>query len=228
MAESKVFEWAGIGFGEQESYCIQKSLKKLSTDSQAQQVRFWGKIHGTEKDYIIAEGILEGEDEQPEGEEVEKPADFEPRGTGINKFTYWVIDNPITGTWIKLPDILANDVRDSRMIKVSFSGNLEKMIHTNPFFVGQEKHYLRSQIARISHSTTLTAHGVWKLVEDTPREVEENTPEEGDLEWPSTKQMANPAMWVHYQPQILKCCKTIHMEQELPDDAPEELTVEDL
>lgn len=40
--------------------------------------------------------------------------------------------------------------------------------------------------------------------------------------------MANPAMWVHYQPQILKCARTAHMEVELPEDAPEELTVEQL
>jgi hypothetical protein len=38
--------------------------------------------------------------------------------------------------------------------------------------------------------------------------------------------MAKPDMWVHYQPQILKCGRTAHMEEELPDDAPEELTAE--
>jgi hypothetical protein len=33
--DSRVFQWAGIGFGEQETYRIQKSLKKLATDTQA-------------------------------------------------------------------------------------------------------------------------------------------------------------------------------------------------
>jgi radial spoke head protein 4A len=164
-------------------------------------VKLWGKIHGSERDYYVAEGILEGEDEVPEGqEEVEKPADFEPRGTGINKFSYWVNNNPIKGKWEKLPDLFTNDIKDSRLIKVAFTGNLDTVIHTNPFFYGQERHYLRAQIARISHSTTLTCKGVWRLVEDTPRDIEENTPDEGDLEWPSTKQMADPSMWVHHQP----------------------------
>ena len=30
LADSKIWQWAGIGFGEQETYRLQKSLKKLS------------------------------------------------------------------------------------------------------------------------------------------------------------------------------------------------------
>ena len=166
MAESKVFEWAGIGFGEREAYAIQKSLKGLSTTSTASQVRFWGKIHGTQKDYYIAEGVLEGEDEVPEGEEeAEKPKDFEPRGGGVNKYCYWVNDNPVKGSWVKLPDISPDEIKASRLIKVSFTGDLDRKIFTNPFFLGSEKIYLRAQIARISHSTTLVAAGVWKVGE---------------------------------------------------------------
>jgi radial spoke head protein 4A len=64
MADAKLFEWAGIGFGEQETYRIMKSLKKLSTDSAATNVRFFGKIYGTEKDYYIAEAAVEGGDDE--------------------------------------------------------------------------------------------------------------------------------------------------------------------
>lgn len=233
LAESRIYQWAGIGFSEQETYLIQKSLKDLSTTSQATQLKFWGKIHGTEKDYFIAEGVLEGEDEVPEGEEeVEKPKDFEPRGTGVNKFCYWVTSNPVNVAWVKLPDITPDEIKASRVIKVSFSGDLERPIHTNPFFFGTEKIYLRSQIARISHSTTLAAKGVWKVGEPEDegvpsREIEENVPEDAEAPvWPSTKQMADPSMWVHYQPALLKCARTTHMEEEPPEDAPEELTAE--
>ena len=80
-----------------------KSLKKLSQETSAGNVRFFGKIYGTEKDYYIAEGTLEGGDEeQVEGEE--KPADFEPRGTGVNRYVYWVTDN-VLDKWTKLPDL---------------------------------------------------------------------------------------------------------------------------
>ena len=47
LVESKVYEWAGIGFGEQETYRIMLSMKKLATDSGAGNLRFFGKIFGT-------------------------------------------------------------------------------------------------------------------------------------------------------------------------------------
>ena len=50
MADAKVFEWAGVGFGEYETYRLMKSLKKLATTSGAGNVRFFGKIYGTEQD----------------------------------------------------------------------------------------------------------------------------------------------------------------------------------
>lgn len=87
MAHSKVWQWAGIGFGEQETYRLQKSLKKLSAQVSATSLTFFGKITGTDSDYYIAEGTVEGE-EEAEGED--KDADFEPKGTGVNKYTYFV------------------------------------------------------------------------------------------------------------------------------------------
>jgi len=72
----------------------------LAIDSGAGNVRFFGKIHGTEQDYYVAEGTLEGGDE-----EGEKPADFEARGSGVNKFVYWVTNN-VFATWTRLPDLL--------------------------------------------------------------------------------------------------------------------------
>ena len=79
-----------------------------------------------------------------------------------------------------------------------FTGNLERNIYTNPYFYGKEKHYLRAQIARMTHSTTLVPKGLYKLVEDNEREIEEFVPEEGELQMPSTSDMANPSNWVHY------------------------------
>lgn len=73
------------------------------------------------------------------------------------------------------------------MVKVLFTGDLERRIFTNPFFDGCEKHYLRAQIARISHSTSLIPKGLMRPVEDSEtREIEENTPDEGDIVMPST------------------------------------------
>ena len=59
----------------------------MAADTSAAKLKFFGKIRGTENDYYIAEGEIEGGEE---GEGDEKPADFEAKGTGINKMTYWV------------------------------------------------------------------------------------------------------------------------------------------
>ena len=61
----------------------------MATESQSPNIRFFGKVFGTEKDYYVAEGSLDAADE----EDVVRPPDFEPRGTGVNKFVYWVANN---------------------------------------------------------------------------------------------------------------------------------------
>lgn len=67
------------------------------------------------------------------------------------------------------------------------TGDLDKKIYTNPPFEGSEKNYLRAQIARISHSTTLLPKGLWKIDEESERQiVEEEAPEEGELLSPNT------------------------------------------
>ena len=108
-------------------------MKKLSGDSGANRLRFWGKIRGTNTDYYVAEGEVEGGEE---GEE-ERPPNFEAAGTGINKFTYWVAHSSL-GAWTKLPDLAPNDVGAARGIKVLFSGDLQRTVYTNPFFFGKE------------------------------------------------------------------------------------------
>jgi hypothetical protein len=83
-------------------------------------------------------------------------------------------------------------------VKVNFSGDLNKVITTNPFFFKKESFYLRAQIARISHSTTLIPHQIYRFVEESTTEIEENVPDEGPLPIPSTKQMSDPSFWRHY------------------------------
>ena len=52
--QMKMLEWAGVNFGEDNVYILQKSLKKLAVLSGASSVMFFGKIFGTEKYYWIA------------------------------------------------------------------------------------------------------------------------------------------------------------------------------
>jgi hypothetical protein len=50
---------------------MQKSMMKLLASSGSSQMRFWGKIKGTEFDYYIAEGKLDGGGEEG-GDDEEK------------------------------------------------------------------------------------------------------------------------------------------------------------
>ena len=104
----------------------------MAAKTSATQINFFGKILGTEKDYYIAEGVVEGE-EEADGDE--KEADFEPKGTGVNKFTYFVASDSLSD-WVKLPDLTSKQVNAARSIKVLFTGDLERKIFTNPFFDG--------------------------------------------------------------------------------------------
>jgi radial spoke head protein 4A len=135
---------------------------------------------------------------------------------------YWVTDNSLDN-WIKLPDLMPSDIIDSRKIKVNFTGDLNRYIYTNPFFQGQEKHYLRAQIARISHSTTLVPSGLFKVgEEDAVREIEDNADDEGIIPVPSTLKMESLTNWCHHSPSILYEGRVVHTESEVPEDAPEE------
>jgi len=60
-----MLEWAGISFGDDFSYMIQKSLKRLAVMSDAQSLKFFGKIYGTQKDYWVAQGTLNFVEELP-------------------------------------------------------------------------------------------------------------------------------------------------------------------
>jgi hypothetical protein len=127
--------------------------------------------------------------------------------------------------WTKLPDLSPADIRASRQIKVMLTGDLDRPIFTNPFFFGKERHYLRAQIARIAHSTTIVPKGLHKVVEDNEREIEDFVPEDGtEALQQSVHTLSKVEAWVHYTPNILFNGRLSHMEPEnLPDDADPEV-----
>jgi radial spoke head protein 4/6 len=150
---------------------------------------------GTEKDYYVVEGSA------PAAEDgVDRGAAFEPRGTGINQFAYWVSTSP-EGPWEPLDDCEPVDLEQARSFKVAFTGCLDREIITNPFYFKKERHYLRAQIARITQTCKLMPANVYRLKEDDPTDVEENIPEDGDnpvAPVPTTDQMVHLSAWVHF------------------------------
>ena len=55
MDITQYFEQAGVGLGREETFRIFLALKNLVDTHTLQNVRFWGKIMGTAKSYIVAE-----------------------------------------------------------------------------------------------------------------------------------------------------------------------------
>lgn len=91
--EAEMLEWAGISFGEETTYLLQQSLKKLAFLSGADSIAFCGKIYGTNNDYWIASGRLD------KAEEEVNDINLEKRGQGVNKVVFWVSTN-LLSDWI--------------------------------------------------------------------------------------------------------------------------------
>lgn len=159
-------------------------------------MRLWGKIKGTSMDYYIAEGTLEasGGDGDEDGGAVATES-LEARGSGVNKFVYWVCNSP-NSKWVQLPDLKPSDIMNARCIKHTFSGDLNRDIFTNPFYFQKENVYLRAQIARITSSTSLTPAGVYVFQEESTREIEAKVgDEENPVVVPSVNKMTNISHW---------------------------------
>lgn len=59
----------------------------MALKTEAIQLRFWGKILGTQKDYYVAEGRISNKYID------DFPREYEPKGTGVNRLSFWVTDN---------------------------------------------------------------------------------------------------------------------------------------
>ena len=204
-----VFNAAGVELGEYGALILMKQLKQLSATTGASSVKFWGKIFGTQKDYYV----VEVNKAQAGLEEPTLPEGCEARGEqGVNMYSYFVA-NAAQGPWVALPDLEPVDLKAARAIKVSFTGELEREIVTNPFYFKTEKYFLRAQIARISHSCKLVPAGENQL-EETEAEgvtldlqrvkVAEDENEEFKRPKPTAQSMCNKTMWVHYPANILR------------------------
>lgn len=237
MDISFYFEQAGIGLGREETFRIFLALKNLVDTHTLQNVRFWGKVFGTKKNYIVAEVEYregaedeegeeeeteekvaeeeEEEDEKSESDDIPKP-EFKPppkipreeNGTGCNKKTYFVCNEPGT-EWVKLPPVDPAEVSCARQIKKFFTGDLNAPVISYPPFPGNEMNYLRAQIARISAATHISPIDYFKFEEDDDDESDGEGRDSYTLnvEFESLPiyELVDPTLnsWVHHMQHIL-------------------------
>eukprot|EP00830_Metopus_es_P004108 TRINITY_DN137_c0_g1_i1.p1 TRINITY_DN137_c0_g1~~TRINITY_DN137_c0_g1_i1.p1 ORF type:complete len:482 (-),score=119.79 TRINITY_DN137_c0_g1_i1:21-1466(-) len=199
MAESKMFQWAGVSIGDDDWYLIYKAVKLLSIQTGCAKIRFWGKILCKEKDVYVIEMKANNDEDYacPPGEE--------KRGKGLNENVYWVTNN-LLSEWQRLPDVKVKDIVQARLIKKMLTGNLDAPVNSYPFYSGKEEALLRAQIARITASTIIVPGGVYapKAAENSVGEVE--FAEEAALG--GFAELKGPEKWVHYNLNILKNGRT--------------------
>lgn len=194
-----MLEWAGVNFGEDNVFMLQKSVKRLAVMSGATNLRFFGKIFGTKKDYWVVQGVLNDAEEKSTNAQAEK------RGEGVNAYVYWVTDN-LLSDWIQLPDATPEQLVIARMIKHVFTGNLNTEIDCCPPFPGKERHLLRCQLARITHGTEICPKGLYEIDEETNAvKLSE------EFAIPGTEELKGLETWAHRHQNILLAGRCSHI-----------------
>ena len=196
--------WSGISLSEKETFLLTNSIRNLSAKLQTGLFTFFGKIYGTQKDYYIVQGS-----------DIDPPADFNydadmehRKEDGVNQFVYYVT-NDLTQDWTELPDVTPKQIACSRLIRYTFTGDLKRQIYTNPFFNGQEQHYLRCQIARIYHGCKLVPTLNHYNIEDPENPFKAFILNEKPKKF-KHEDLTNLKNWIHYPPSILKQGRVSH------------------
>lgn len=95
------------------------------------------------------------------------------------------------------------------MISHVFTGSLNAPINSNPPFPGKERHFLRAQIARITHATAIIPKGMLEIDEETNAE---KFAEEYAV--PSTDELKSTENWSHAHANITKQGRVTHIAPE--------------
>lgn len=92
---------------------------------------------------------------------------------GANKHTYYVAVSTDLAVWHKLPHAMPDHMVISRSIRHLLTGDLDAPVKTHPPFPGQERHYLRCLVARITHGSRVIPKDIQTLNEAPPDEEED-------------------------------------------------------
>ncbi|OXU18503.1 hypothetical protein TSAR_012053, partial [Trichomalopsis sarcophagae] len=126
-------------------------------------------------------------------------------GTGVNSKVYYVCNFPGLDDWTELPTLTPRQIVVARQIIYLFTGNLETPIQTFPLFPGNEKNYLRAQIARIGAATHVSPIGYFTFDEDEEETEGREIVKNWHYEQPPLKDLIDLSLssWCHHSPYIL-------------------------
>ena len=206
LQQSKLLEWGGISFSEEEWYKIRLAMKKILLENDCEYLRFFGKIYGINSDYYIIQGLLKTYPMRNPQIHVESKGN-----EGINRFTFWV-SNSILESWYELPDITHEQIVISRRFKYYLTGDLNAKVKSFCSFPGKEMHLLKCQIIRILHSSCIVPKGYYKISENYKDQLEGKVTEiDEEFKSPTFEEMKGPEgeSWVHEHSYIYPSGKVI-------------------
>jgi len=226
-AQMPMFEWAGVGLGKEETYRTYLAMLGLQKQHNLLAVRFFGKVLGTQSDYVVIEGKAPADVHKPPSTVGPVPA--EPPGVGLNTCCYFVAPSA-ADPFVLLEDVTPEQVVAAQTVRKYLTGNLTAPVYCYPAFPGSEAALLRATIARIAAATVVYPAG--KVVYD---EESEETPKpiKDAEEYAVPDDLTSPESWVHAYGKILKIGRTLNPpkpelaegeEEPEPTEEPEEET----
>jgi radial spoke head protein 4A len=226
MANAELLEWAGLNIGKEETYklllSIQEFLKVQNEQEPVKNVRYFGKIFGTQADYHVVEAQFT---ESPEVE-VDESLRMEQPGEGANQYVYFVTTS-LEGKWTQLPHVLPKQVQLARQMRRYFTGDLKAPVLGFPRFPWGEASYLRAQIARIASSTTISPAG-WYIPEEDADD-ENAIVVDPEYSGAQVQDIAKRDGWVHHRPYLRNKQNrvAVYVEPERDEDEEEEAPEEE-
>jgi len=220
MQDAALLEWAGVSIGREEAYKLQCAVtslvqKQAEKDQAIISPRFFGKIFGTNADYFIIEAKFATNPEI----KLDPSLNVEAPGIGVNEFVYFVVNHP-EGEFTQLPWLIPEQLQTAKLLRKFFTGDLNAPVTGYPRFPWSEASLLRAQIARISHSCSISPRGYYTLDE----EGDEENPTllratDDELELPTALELATFEGWTHHRRYILnKFGRMTPVEKEGDDD----------
>jgi len=218
-----MFEWAGVGLDAGETYRIYLAMLALKKKHKLLAVRFFGKVFGTQKDYVIIEARAPKEVHVPPSKVKEGATPAEDPGVGLNTFCYFVAASA-ADEFEPLEDITPEQILMSAKVRKYFTGELQAPVACYPAFPGPEAAYLRAQIARIAQTTVLWPSGKFAFDEEseaTPKPIIDSE------EYAVPEDLVSPDSWVHVYGKILKIGRTTNPPKPEPVEGEEEAEAEE-
>ena len=145
-----------VGLGKDETYRIFLALKQLTKEHPLSSVRFWGKLYGTESNYLVAEAeYQEGQGEEEDEEEEEETKQEEEQQEESNEDESEEKDEFPQSQWKPPPVIPKEDPKTGTNTKTYFVCNNRKPLITT------EKLHKMNYLLHVNHNCIMQQYIVW-------------------------------------------------------------------